>query len=272
MKLVEAHDVKNKVMKYARYERDHIAVVTEGLNNADVLGITRHRRAVEFEIKVSRSDLQKELAAIEYARLTMVEGKVLAPAEPETEQMELNIKLGQLKNKSGGWSKISKHEEYIAPEKYAEKHHKYYFANHSYMEQQYLPNQFYLVVPDKLVQLAIDGTKGTGYGVIAYDGCRGGHYGYKVGDNWYDDLPYENRPDGTRWISGMPCELSGKCFQEITVKQKARKIHDTPVADRIMTSMLGRACTENITLMDEVKRLSEQVKELTAAQSAKEGE
>lgn len=200
MKVVLAHEVKMKVMKYARYERDHIAVVTEGLNQADVLGITRSNQAVEFEIKVSRADLQKELAAIKYATMTMLEGKELAPAEPESEQMALNIELGKLRKKSGGWSKISKHQEYVDPKGYFEKHHiRRYFGD------QYLPNQFYIVCPESLVELAIEGTKGTGYGVIAYDGCRqkNDHSGYFFEGKWYDR--YEDRPEGAVWMRGAPC-------------------------------------------------------------------
>ena len=67
MKIVEAHEVKLKIQRYCFFERNHIAVVTEGFNGADVLSITDACLANEFEIKVSRSDLKKELDAIEYA-------------------------------------------------------------------------------------------------------------------------------------------------------------------------------------------------------------
>lgn len=256
MKFVEAHSVKTKVMRYARYERDHIAVVTEGLNHADVLSITRSRLAVEFEVKVSRSDLQKELAAIRYATITMKEGRNLAPAYEGSEQMALNIELGKLKQKSGGWSKISKHEEYIDPKGYFEQHRRYMLGQH------YLPNYFYLVVPEKLVPLAIEGTKGTGYGVIAYDGCRqkDNHPGYFYEDKWLGQ-EHDNKPEDAVWrYSGMPCEFADwGCYKEIAVRQKARKIHSEHVSDGVIMSILHRAVTENISLMDEVKILNERL-------------
>ena len=246
--MIEAHSVKHKILSYAFNERNYMAAVTEGLNNADVLGIDKRRRAIEFEIKVSRSDLQKELAAIRYALLT-THDKVMAVSDGDPEQLALNIELGNLKKKAGGWSKISKHEEYVDPIKYIEKRKPYFYGN------RYVPNVFYFVVPDKLVPLAIAGTVGTGYGVISYDGCRGGHYGYKLGEVWFTR---DDHPEGARWSSGRPCEIdTSVCYQQVAVKQKAKKIHDNPVDDSVINAMLQRAVRENITMLSSLISKSE---------------
>lgn len=254
MKVIEATEVKQKIMHYARFERDHIAVVTEGLRNADVLGITRTQFATEFEIKVSRSDLNKELAAIKYADITMNQDRNLAPADSDPEQMELNIELGKLKNKSGGWTKISKHEEYTDPKKYFEKHRRYMYT------QPFIPNYFYMVVPDKLVAYAVEQLAGTKYGVIAYDGCRqlDQHMGYFLDGIWYDR--YGDRPEGAVWKRGAPCD--GNCYKEVAVRKKAMRIHSEKIADHVIISMLTRTCTENIFLMKEIIWRDEKIKKL----------
>lgn len=246
--MIEAHSVKHKILSYAFNERNYMAAVTEGLNNADVLGIDKRRRAIEFEIKVSRSDLQKELAAIRYALLT-THDKVMAVADNDPEQLALNIELGNLKKKSGGWSKISKHEEYVDPIKYLENRKGYFYEN------RYVPNVFYLVVPEKLVELAISGTEGTGYGVIAYDGCRGGHYGYLVDGVWYTR---DDHPEGARWQSGRPCAVDrSHCYPQVAVMKKAKKIHDKPVSDSVIDSILQRAVRENINMLSSLISLNE---------------
>lgn len=249
MKVVEAHTVKHDIMRYAFFERGHQAVVTEGLRGADVLGI-KGGMAYEFEIKVSRSDLNKELAAIKYATMVMKEGKKLAQADEGTEQHQLNLELGEIKKKAGGWSKISKHEEYIDPKKYFEDH-KRFMLNHTY-----IPNYFYIVVPQKLVDHAIENTKGTGYGIIAYDGCRqlNQHYAYQHNDIWYER---GQQPEGAVWRRGAPCDLSTyTCLQEIAVRQKAKKIHPEKINDGILLSILQRAVTENIRMLHEITTMS----------------
>lgn len=248
MKVVQAHEVKQKLMHYAFYERNHIAVVTEGLRNADVLGISKSRFATEYEVKVSRSDLNKELAAIKYADMTMNQDKNIGIPDNDPEQMALNVELGKLKQKSGGWSKISKHEEYTDPKKYFEKHRRYMWSH------PFIPNYFYIVVPDKLSAYATEQLAGTKYGVIAFDGCRRGHYGYKRGDEWFT---CDDRPDGASWCQGLPCELAGDlCYKEIAVRKKAQKIHSDHVSEDVMMSILTRAVTENISLMEEVVKLT----------------
>lgn len=249
MKIVLAHEVKRLIMSYAFFERGHIAVVTEGVNQADVLSITKDRLAVEFEVKVTKSDLNKELAAIRYAIMTMKEGKGLRPATAGSEQEQLNLEFASLKQKAGGWSKVSKHEEYIDPKAYFESRKSYMVTN------SYVPNYYYIVVPKALVGYAVEKLQGTGYGVISYNGCRseGDHYGYLLEGEWVD-----SHEDGARWIKGKPCSFdSNGCRLEPTVKQRARRIHPDPVSDNILMAILHRACTENIFMLRELVELKQ---------------
>ncbi len=252
MKIVEAHKVKLDVMRYAFFERNHMAVVTEGLRNADVVSITGNNKfACEFEIKVSKSDLDKELAAIKYAVKTMKEGKKLGPSENDADQAALNLELAGLKQKAGGWSKVSKHEEYIDPKAYFEKHRRYMFS------QSYIPNYFYIVVPDRLTKYAMAQTEGTGYGVIAYDGCRqeGKHYGYYLNGQWHER--WTDHPKDAVWQIGAPC--SRDCIKGIAVRSKAKLIHKDPLGEGALMSILNRAVTENIRMLGEIIRLNERL-------------
>lgn len=258
MKYVEAIAVKEKIMRYAFYERDCIAVVTEGLRNADVLGITRSQCAIEFEIKVSRSDLQKELAAIQYALKTTT-GHNLAPADNDPEQLALNMELGKLKQKAGGWSKIKKHEEHLDPTKYFVDRPSWAYGT------LYMPNRFYIVVPDKLVGLAIDGLQGTPYGVIASDGCRGAHSAYysKSRDCWYsNDFKYSELPEDAHWQTAPCSAVPDRCYPEVAVKKKANSIHADKINPDIMVSITQRTINENLSLLAEVRSLNELVKRL----------
>jgi hypothetical protein len=228
-------------MAYAFFERGHTAVVTEGLRNADVVSI-RGKWAYEFEIKVSKSDLDRELAAIEYAN-KVAAGAELGPAVEGSKQEQINLELAGLKLKAGGYSKVSKHEEYIDPKGYFEKHKRYMF------QKSYIPNYFYLVVPDKLSKYAIEKTENTGYGIIAYDGCRseGKHYGYKLGEQWFER---SERPEGADWLRGAPC--GDNCLLGVSVKRQAKRIHSNEIDDYVIYNILSRACAENIRMMREI--------------------
>lgn len=246
MKVVEAHDVKQRVLKYAFFERGHIAAVTEGLNNADVLSVDKGRAAVEFEIKVSRSDLQKEILAIKYATR-------FAQSASTEERKQLRLDIGVPK-KAGGWSKVDKHEEYIDPKKYFERNH-----IRRYFYEQYLPNYFYFVVPERLVPLAIEGAAGTPYGVIAYDGCRqvDKHLGWVSDGIYFTDR--NQVPENAKRSSLVPCEVWGNCVKEIAVRKAARKIHESPVSQKVLDEIMKRAVAENIRLLSEVVRLDARI-------------
>lgn len=243
MKVVKAHEVKLDLMKYAKFERNAICVVTEGLRNADVLSISNSNMATEFEVKVSKSDLDRELAAIEYASREAISKAPAVPATPEMQQM--GLELDGLKQKAGGWSKIKKHEEQFDPKAYFVKHGRYYWI------KPYLPNYFYMVVPDRLAQYTAEKLAGSKYGVIAYDGCRqeGNHCGWKAGDNWWRGA-LSDVPEGAKWLSGAPC--GDYCIREITVKRKALAIHKDKLSDEVLGEVLRRLSSENIMLLSNI--------------------
>ena len=249
--MVEASDVKARIMRYAFYERGHTATVTEGLRNADVLSV-KGTTAYEFEIKVSKSDLDKEIAAINYA-LAEHEGRGIG--RPDTpEQEAINATLFDLKKKSGGWSKISKHKEHLNAVHYFDETPSWAYGH------RYIPNYFYLVVPNNLVQHAIDNTPSK-FGVIAYNGCRseGEHYGYFANGKWYER--YDEKPEDAKWMKGVPCDPT-RCYEEVSVKRAAKKLHDREISLPILMSILARAVQENITLLETVCYLNDESKRL----------
>jgi hypothetical protein len=246
VKVVAAHDVKMKLMRYAFFERNHSAAVTEGVNQADVLSITKAKYAVEYEVKTSRSDLQRELAAIRAALIKNTEHKVVHESEnPEETQRQLALDIMELRHKAGGWSKISKHEQYVDPKAYLER-------KRTWGGTPYIPNYFYVVVPNSLVAFAIEQLQGTKYGVMAFDGCRseGQHAAYFFEGKWYERGWNVDRPEGAVWKTGAPCD--DQCYKEIAVKKKAALLHSGKVDDSILLAILQRAVTENIRMLSEI--------------------
>lgn len=130
IKTMDSKKLKTLVMGEFIYNKGYIALFTESWGACDVLGIRRSRYVVEFEIKVSKSDLAKEIACIK--------GAV---------------------NKTGCHGrrcKFLKHKEYLLNETW-----------NPYLSI-YRPNYFYFVVPMELERNAIEGVAGTPYGVMAY--------------------------------------------------------------------------------------------------------
>lgn len=122
-----------------------------------------------------------------------------------------------------------------------------------------MPNRYYIVVPEKLVSLAVEGLKGTPYGVIASDGCRGAHSAYysKSQDRWYSrDYDYLKLPEDRVWMTS-PCGIvPGSCTEEVTVKKPAHAIHGDHINPDIMVAITRRTTRENIILMEEVRLLN----------------
>lgn len=56
--------VKTELMMFLSYRLHHRYVITEGLNFSDVFSINRAGYSCDYEIKVSKSDLKRELSCI----------------------------------------------------------------------------------------------------------------------------------------------------------------------------------------------------------------
>lgn len=126
---MKANKLKTLIMGEYIYGKGYIGLFTEA-GYADVLGIRNSRFLVEFEIKVSKSDLQRELNCIQEALM----GKIMHPKT----------------------CKYRKHQGYLL--------NKTYWGATAI----YRPNLFYFVVPMELEKIAIEGVKDTPYGVLAY--------------------------------------------------------------------------------------------------------
>lgn len=134
-----AIELKKAIMSHM-FWRLHYPVVIDEYDFMDVFGIRRNGYMVEFEIKVSKQDLMREI-------------KLSRCAQP--------LKY------SKDWVKWEKHAHYLkrkiegTPSIYDnipdwDPHHQPYFV----------PNEFYFYVPDFLASTAVLETEGTPYGVV----------------------------------------------------------------------------------------------------------
>src|SRR5258706_12817754 len=131
---MKSSELKTEIMREYIYGKGYLGLFTESWGACDVLGVRRSLFLVEFEVKVSRSDLLGEINCIHKA-------------------------LGRdIKFNSG--TKFYKHQSYLRPSE------TYFGKVDGY--KQYSPNQFYFVVPNELALTAAQGVTGTPYGVIAY--------------------------------------------------------------------------------------------------------
>ncbi len=138
---MNAKEIKHHLIKHLVFEKRHLIAVTEGINLADVLTLNHARFAAEYEIKVSRSDLQGEGKAIKVAKL-----KMELFQQWEQEMKDLSRKVSD--------TKLSKHRDYL---------HDY---KSKYSRRPFRPNRFYFVVPSELGLLATEIVSNTPYGVI----------------------------------------------------------------------------------------------------------
>ena len=125
-------ELKTSTLFYLLFRRGFLGAFTESFNGADVLGVTRKLLTWEFEIKVSKEDLVKELKAIRF----------LTGADT-------NFRRARAANKT------NKHATYLKHE-------------HGYKEGYFIPNFFSFVVPKEIADYTVRGVAETPYGVF-YD-------------------------------------------------------------------------------------------------------
>lgn len=241
MKLQKSHQVKLKLLEYCQFEKNHMLTVTEGLNNGDVVSVTKSMVLYEYEVKTSRADLRNELAAVSYAM--SLEGY------KDNYQSELFQKA----RKSNSHAKITKHVDYLFAKKYYEKQS----ARPAWAHTEHsLPNYFYFVVPVKLVDYALEQLANTPYGVIAHDGCRNNgqrHYIHSTNEGWPDVQTEKWGVDGgwERKFS-YSCHFvydnddDRGCMQEVAVYKRPKKLHSEKVSVDSLKSSIKRMMTENI--------------------------
>lgn len=133
---MDSQELKIATLSYLLYRRNFLGAFTESFNAADVLGISNHNYSYEFEIKVSKEDLAKELKAIRYL-------------------------TGQDTNfrRARGANKVVKHKEYLDTWHALEK-------TPAIANPFFIPNYFSFVVPPEVVEYAIRGVQGSPYGVF----------------------------------------------------------------------------------------------------------
>lgn len=120
--------------------RLHFPVVIDEFDFMDIFGIRRSGYMVEFEIKISKADLMREV-------------RLMRSEQP--------IKY------SKDWVKWEKHAQYL--KRVIQKTPSLYDSIPGYspvVNNYFIPNEFYFYVPDFLAQYAITETANTPYGVV----------------------------------------------------------------------------------------------------------
>lgn len=128
---MSSQELKIATINYLLFRRNFLGAFTESFNAADVLGVSRKFISWEFEIKVSKEDLAKELKAIRF-----ITGE------------DTNLRRARAANKT------SKHKSYLDP-----------FYKKSVPDGFFIPNYFSFVVPEEIAEYVARGVAGTPYGV-----------------------------------------------------------------------------------------------------------
>ena len=181
-------EAKSYLLNYLLYKMRHHCAVTEygreGLvGNADVFSLTNADYSNEFEIKVNRGDLLSELNTIRYIK------NPPAVYDPQEDP---------IRQRTPSTNKLGKHSLYL--------------SNLGLLDIVSVPNKFYFAVPKELVELAIQRTQGTPYGVV------------KISDKWF----------------------------EVNIEKPAEYLHKKKVEERIKRFLLRKTSVENANLREKL--------------------
>ncbi len=185
---MKASELKTITMGEFMYGKGYLGLFTEAFSSADVMGVRNSGYIVEFEIKVTKQDLRNELKSIQCALS--------------------NDMRGCYSN-----SKFFKHELYLGKTK----------DRYTYETVGYKPNLFYFIVPIELEKIAVEGVKGTPYGVY----CHG---------KWEYFLTFYKGTDREQTQS-----REGRGLKESV---KATHIHKNKITDEQMRRLIRKASTE----------------------------
>jgi hypothetical protein len=132
-----ALELKKELM-YHLFWRLHCPVVIDEHDFMDVLAIRRSGYVVEFEIKVSKADLMREI------KLTMCD---------------------EVRKYSKDWAKWEKHAHYLKRE--IKQSSNFLNVPNWVLPKYFIPSEFYFYVPASLATVAKVAVKHTPYGVVA---------------------------------------------------------------------------------------------------------
>lgn len=130
---MNSKEAKLHFLTWLRYYKNCWAVFTEYVNNSDVFGVNKSGYKIEIEIKVNKSDLQKELKCIR----TVWDYH-------NSDDPPSDLVCGKHGYK-------------------CDKHNCYLFLDHEYVPR---PKYFYLGVTKDLMDIAKKGIKDTPYGLL----------------------------------------------------------------------------------------------------------
>jgi hypothetical protein len=124
------------------YWRLGYSVVIDEFQFMDLFGVNRSGYGIEFEIKVSKSDFDREIKC---------------------------IKMLECKHYGKDWEKFSKHRFYLTgklPQTNYDQQLNDLGISNNINDNSYIPNEFYFYVPDYLTEYALKKLEGLPYGLI----------------------------------------------------------------------------------------------------------
>lgn len=139
---MNSQDLKIATLNWLLFRRNFLGAFTESYNQADVLGVTRSFYSHEFEVKISKEDLVKELKAVRF----------LIGADT-------NMRRARAANK------LIKHKTYLETWKPPSLDNPVPAIVNPY----FIPNYFSFVVPPAIVEFTQRSVEGTPYGVFYVD-------------------------------------------------------------------------------------------------------
>lgn len=174
------HAKKMLAMKLLGVSGHQIAVTeVDQFNKPDVLSVTRSNKLIEYEIKLSRSDLMGELNSVKECK-----NEILLNNHNEHIQGSQQMQLGGKKmnvhfrgnifepdglyENIGVAKKLMKHKRYLIPQSPRKSS-----VGFNSFTQPYRPNQFYFAVTHDLVELAKEVCQDIPYGVIDLNAIHG---------------------------------------------------------------------------------------------------
>lgn len=155
--MINSFRIKAKVVRWLLWHRGYQIAVTEGFNQSDVFAVKRTGYTTEIEIKLSRSDLRRELNSIK---------AVMENLNPN----DYNCK------------KYHKHKAYLKPDRdFADGKFKRDYR--SYFDS--IPNEFVFLVPESMSGFAEVYLRNTPYGI----------WYFVLGESfWGDEIEVIKRP------------------------------------------------------------------------------
>lgn len=190
-----------KALASHMYWRLHYSVVVDEYEFMDIFGVRQNGYAVEFEVKISRSDFMREINLIQGEQPTSNYGK--------------------------DWAKWYKHARYLGKEikksEYELRMEKIYresnMSRNVTVDRFFIPNEFNFYVPDYLTEFALEKLSNLPYGLIQYGKKKIVHSNGIDSHTYHSDYEVIKRP--TKLHQDKKCDtIMKKLASALTVRSR----------------------------------------------------